>query len=272
MKHRGFTLIELLVVVAIIALLIGVLLPALGAARESARGAACGSNLKQIAIGLTTYTGQYLDRLPQMRVDPAGNPTTGSNGDNIGSLFGGKKGKLPFFGIDQIGPQRRPLNQFVTDVDLPRDADASSDTFELEVFEDPADRGTQDEMLSGAGFDTTSMYNLVGTSYNLNDHALDTNPADEPYPTLIPERGGKMPRVANPSRTWLCGDQPIYNHDDGGDRGQKWHGNKLRANLLFVDMHVGVGLDVAPGQTQTTPEYTFLPDPRWLEQFGVPSP
>lgn len=55
----AFTLVELLVVISMIALLISLLLPALSAARETARAAACLSNIRQIAVGSFLYTSDY---------------------------------------------------------------------------------------------------------------------------------------------------------------------------------------------------------------------
>ncbi|WP_432798037.1 DUF1559 domain-containing protein [Poriferisphaera sp. WC338] len=89
-QRLAFTLIELLVVISIIALLIGILLPALGSARKEARAIQCASNMRQVGVAIVDYTVTNKDHMPPSYVYPSGlsgnhwnwSDQTGSHGAN----------------------------------------------------------------------------------------------------------------------------------------------------------------------------------------------
>ena len=108
----GFTLIELLVVVAIIAILAALLLPALTAARERARRAACSSNLDQVGKGLENYLGQFDNYYPCWP-GYGGSFFAASVPSQGGTYVDAKLGQRVFTGGTQESRQLPP-NQFNT--------------------------------------------------------------------------------------------------------------------------------------------------------------
>jgi prepilin-type N-terminal cleavage/methylation domain-containing protein/prepilin-type processing-associated H-X9-DG protein len=95
--RRGFTLVELLVVIAIIAILAGLLLPALQSAREASRRAACQNNLRQLGLALQNFENVH-------KVFPASGWTQAGPGNPAGKYVGWRPLTLPY--IEQENVQK----------------------------------------------------------------------------------------------------------------------------------------------------------------------
>ena len=115
--RRAFTLIELLVVIGIIGVLLGILLPTVGRARESGRRAACLANLRQVHQAFLLFADDHDGRVPIGYRAVGGKPTKQFNS----MIYSGTAKKFCLFGtLYQSGHMKRPEAFFCPSNDDPQ--------------------------------------------------------------------------------------------------------------------------------------------------------
>lgn len=125
MRRAGFTLIELLVVISIIAVLMGIVLPSLGKAREASRSLKCKANLRSIGQGLQMYMdAESNETLPSVRPLHGSDPGGGNDKSLLEVLGAYMDAAVPrrpegedLFIVDKDSPYRCPSDRAGTDPD-----------------------------------------------------------------------------------------------------------------------------------------------------------
>jgi len=155
MNRRAFTLIELLGVIAMVGILVAILIPSMGKAREAGRRAGCASNLMQIGMAWSLYLDDHDEKFPDI---------------SSKHMFGGWKGLTSF------PVEARPLNPYL-------DVYSENDKAALEVFHCPSDIVNRQLL----GPTPATLFNFWGNSYAVNTYLTDpfADPPGTPLSSIV---------------------------------------------------------------------------------------
>lgn len=201
-SRRGFSLIELLVVMAIVSLLIALLLPALGRARDAANIVVCAANQQQIGLSYQMFIYDHNDQFPTM--------------SNWAPIIG-KRGTSPRYASSSHGPEDRPLNAYMSSLD---------------IAECPSDLG--DSYYT----DSDNCFIEYGTSYlpQWNSNAFRTRWVIGNGSTTI---SMKLSEMVSPTNKIIQGDWPWHANRRMAVPRTWWHASTQRSfNMLWGDGRV----------------------------------
>ncbi len=225
-------MLEVLIYVAIVAVLLSILLPAMNSARSLSMRSVCADNQRELGVALASYLEEHSE-FPGV----AYQPSWWYGGVRYSSVTGRAN-------IDH----GRPLNPYVSRLSN------STEPHELpRPFCCPADAGITDSTgLLGTGSRTAC--EAFGTSYRANPRLFHARETDL-HGAARGVRAGEI--TASPSRLLVLGDPVWYETRADTGRNADWHGEEGHGNLLFLD---GAVRFQAVGRDDTGGPVLFEPD------------